>query len=415
LAGCRRGEVESTRAATGSLNRKEFFMSKADKHVVVWVQKFKDRESLMLQWNDPDTGKRKSVSAGTNYKPMAEAKARELEYELNHGLHKDASRMTWENFREAFENEYVAGKRLNTRLGYQATFDLFERLCCLTSIRAISNRTLSGFLAAMRREPTRGRDGIMASTMSTHLQHLRTALRWAVDQELLPKCPKFPKVEMDQKLPRPVPVESFERIYAKAEGDQQMQAYLLCGWLAGLRLSEALCLEWEETEEAAYVDLARNRIILPAKTVKGKKDQWVPLDPVLREALLALPRHGKKVFRFISQRTSLPAGTRLMTGRVINLAKLAGVRLSMHTLRKGFGCRYAGRVPARVLQKLMRHWNIKTTMDYYVNVDEAVEEAVLGPQRNSLRNTTKDTSEAVGKHDSITNGQEGTSDRSQDS
>jgi hypothetical protein len=46
-------------------------MSKADKHIVVWVQKFKDRESLMLQWIDPDTGKCKSVSAGTNYKPMA--------------------------------------------------------------------------------------------------------------------------------------------------------------------------------------------------------------------------------------------------------------------------------------------------------------------------------------------------------
>ncbi len=49
LAGCRRGEVESTRAAAGSLNRKEFFMSNADQRIVVWVQKFKDRESLVLQ------------------------------------------------------------------------------------------------------------------------------------------------------------------------------------------------------------------------------------------------------------------------------------------------------------------------------------------------------------------------------
>jgi hypothetical protein len=66
------------------------------------------------------------------------------------------------------------------------------------------------------------------------------------------------------------------------------------------------------------------------------------------------------------------------------------VRLTMHTLRKGFGCRYAGRVPAQVLQKLMRHRNIKTTMDYYANVDAAVEEAVLGPpadRRNSSRNS----------------------------
>jgi hypothetical protein len=50
----------------------------------------------------------------------------------------------------------------------------------------------------------------------------------------------------------------------------------------------------------------------------------------------------------------------------------------MHSLRKGFGCRYAAKVPAQVLQKLMRHSNIKTTMDYYANVDDAVEQAVLG-------------------------------------
>jgi hypothetical protein len=59
----------------------------------------------------------------------------------------------------------------------------------------------------------------------------------------------------------------------------------------------------------------------------------------------------------------------------------------MRSLRKGFGCRYAGKVPAQVLQRLMRHANIKTTMDYYANVDEAVMAAVLGDKRNSPRNS----------------------------
>ena len=59
----------------------------------------------------------------------------------------------------------------------------------------------------------------------------------------------------------------------------------------------------------------------------------------------------------------------------------------MKALRRGFGCRYAGKVPAQVLQKLMRHVNIKTTMDFYANVDAAVEEAVLGPQRNTSCNS----------------------------
>ena len=34
----------------------------------------------------------------------------------------------------------------------------------------------------------------------------------------------------------------------------------------------------------------------------------------------------------------------------------------------------------------MRHANIKTTLDFYANIDEAVEEAVLGARRNATRN-----------------------------
>jgi hypothetical protein len=36
-----------------------------EKRVTVWVQRFKDRPHLMLQWTDPDTGRRKSKSAET--------------------------------------------------------------------------------------------------------------------------------------------------------------------------------------------------------------------------------------------------------------------------------------------------------------------------------------------------------------
>src|SRR5262249_13249971 len=152
--------------------------------------------------------------------------------------------------------------------------------------------------------------------------------------------------------------ESFERLLAKAGDDLQMRAYLLCGWLAGLRLAEALALEWEEIEEVPYLDLGHGRIILPAKFVKAVKPQWLALDPILRESLLLLPRHGKKVFRF-TDRFDQPVGEQAVSHRVVKLAKQAGVKLTMKTLRKGFGCYYASRVPAQVLQKLMRYADIK--------------------------------------------------------
>ena len=231
---------------------------------------------------------------------------------------------------------------------------------------------------------------MQASTIRVRLQFLHTALHWAEDQGLLPSCPRFPAIKVPKKKPQPVATEAFERMVERAP-DDNMRVFLLAGWLAGLRLSEALELEWEETDEAPYLDFDRQRIVLPAEFVKAAEDQWLPLDSLLAEAIRGLPRNGPKVFRFISERGGGPLSPSALSCRVRRVARLAGVKLTMKTLRRGFGCRYAGRVPAQVLQKLMRHSNITITMAYYANVDEAVMEAVLGPQRNSSRNTTPNT------------------------
>src|SRR5207237_9010831 len=109
--------------------------------------------------------------------------------------------------------------------------------------------------------------------------------------KLLPEGPAFPSVKVPKKNPQPIPAESFERLVAKAP-DAVMRAFLLTGWLAGLRLSEAEALERGEATEAPYLDLPHNRIVLPAEFAKSDEDQWVPLDPALRRTLEALPRQG---------------------------------------------------------------------------------------------------------------------------
>jgi integrase len=366
-----------------------------EKRVTVYVLKPKDRATLQLQWVDPDTGGRKSQSAGTADEKAAEQKRADLEADLNHGRYQETSRMSWERFRELFEDEYVAGKRQNTRENFKAALDLFERLCRPRTLKAITERTLSAFLAGLRKQPGRnGNPTMAASTIKVWMQFLRTALRWAAGQKFIAAAPKFPAVKVPKKRPQPVATESFERLVGRAP-DDETRAYLLCGWLAGLRLSEAFALEWEQTDRAPWVDFGRDRIWLPAEQVKGVEDQWVPLDPALRAALEALPRQGKRVFHFATK-GGRPVTLAAVRNRVIRLAKKAGVRLTMKTLRRGFGCRYAGKVPAQVLQKLMRHSDIKITMDYYANVDDAVMEAVLGPRPNGLPNDRADAAEPAG-------------------
>jgi len=51
----------------------------SEKRIVVWVQRFPDRDNLVLQWHDPDTGKRKSKSAETADEGEAERKRADLD------------------------------------------------------------------------------------------------------------------------------------------------------------------------------------------------------------------------------------------------------------------------------------------------------------------------------------------------
>jgi hypothetical protein len=81
----------------------------------------------------------------------------------------------------------------------------------------------------------------------------------------------------------------------------------------------------------------------------------------------------------------------------MKLARAAGVKLTMRSLRRGFGCKYAGKGSAHFLQKLMRHANIPVTLDYYFSFGRAVEEAVLGKKDvgTSTRGTTGSSNLAV--------------------
>jgi integrase len=65
--------------------------------------------------------------------------------------------------------------------------------------------------------------------------------------------------------------------------------------------------------------------------------------------------------------------SRKFTGR----AGKAGLKISLHDLRRSFGSRYASAVTAPVWKRLMRHADIKTTLAYYTDVADALIDAIL--------------------------------------
>jgi hypothetical protein len=117
-----------------------------DNRIKVWVQRFKDRPTLMLQWLDPDTGRRKSKSAEMQDEGTAETKRADLEYQLNHGQYQQASKLNWANFRQLLQDEYLPGARERTREKYNTVLDVFEQIVNPTKLRGINERTISLFV-----------------------------------------------------------------------------------------------------------------------------------------------------------------------------------------------------------------------------------------------------------------------------
>lgn len=356
--------------------------------ITVRVQRFKDRKNLMLQWYDPVTGKRCSRSSGTADEQVAEQSRADLEYELNHGLYSDPSDLSWPSFRDLFEREYCSGLRRRSAEKFSTVFDVLESEMKLNRLSQIDERFLSKFVVKLRnrkrpqsqakkRKGEPPRVGLKPITIRNYLVNIKTALAWASDQGFIIKPPKFPKVKVPKKKPEPIPAETFERLL-QAERNQLWRVYMCFAWWAGLRLSEAYALVWERSDTLPWIDTDQDRIVLPAEFVKSDQDQWLPLHPQLKEMLRTIPRTHKKMFPFVN-RQGIPLTRVGVTNHVLMVAKRAGVRLSMHKLRKGFGCRVAallGKGNAPILHRLMRHASMQITMDYYANVDDALSDAL---------------------------------------
>jgi integrase len=335
----------------------------SDKRITVYVLKPKDRPFLKLEWVDPETGVRKSRSAKTADPEKAENARGDLEYELNHGLAQEPSKMLWETFRTLYEQEKLAGSRPATlkKAGY--VFDAFERLANPRTLGVVSERTLSRYATRLRE------DGYKPATIQGHLAYLRAALRWAADQKLIPAAPKVVMPKVPKKVVvRKIVAEEFERLLTVAP-DDCWRSFISTAWYTGMRRNEMLDLTWHGDGGTPWVDFGQGRVWIPAEYNKSDADQWLPLHPDLAKVLQARRQARGKLF-------PLSESPREVSRKFSRLARKAGLKITLHDMRRSFGSRYAAVVPAPVLQRLMRHADIKTTLAYYTNVDDVLDEAI---------------------------------------
>jgi integrase len=175
----------------------------------------------------------------------------------------------------------------------------------------------------------------------------------------LPRKSKIRKIDRTQ----------FDRLLGAAPTGQ-WQAFLWTAWFTGMRRNEMLDLTWDGAGGRPWIDFGRKRVWIPAEYNKADADQWLPLHPDLAAVLEDWRRQDGRVF-------ALSESPREVSRKFTRLAKRAGLNITLHDLRRSFGSRYAPHVPAPVLKRLMRHADIKTTLEFYADVDDALDAAIL--------------------------------------
>lgn len=333
------------------------------------------RGVFVLRWRDPETGAWKEQSARTKVKKEADKLAAQLEADLQQGRYVAPSHVTWGDFRLAFESEKLPSLAARSGNSYRSALNHLESLLHPEKLSELDS-------AAMSRLQTRLRDnGLRESSIATHLRHIKAALKWAQDLGMLVKMPKIqrPKRARSERhmRGRPITREEFERMLSAVDvvrpSDAAIWKGLLEGlWLSGLRLGEALELSWD-IDSGISVDLTGKYpcLMIAAESEKGFRDRRLPITPDFAEVLISTPIEQQvgKVFA-VAQHVRLDRVSRVICkiGHKANVVvnKEQNKFASAHDLRRAFGTRWSSRVTPVVLQQLMRHASIETTLSYYV-------------------------------------------------
>jgi len=244
---------------------------------------------------------------------------------------------------------------------------LTEHLGGTPSLKALAALTPADFRAYLAR---RQREGLVNASLARALASLRTFFRYLGDEGLctndalsLVRTPRVP-----QKLPRPLSVDGAQELIEAAGESEDApwigardEALFTLVYGAGLRIGEALALT------AASLQPATGLIVKG----KGNKERFVPLLPIIREAIARYERilpfavgSGEPLFRGAR---GGPLSPRIAQLRMADLRRALGLPESAtpHALRHSFATHLLQEgADLRSIQELLGHASLSTTQRY---------------------------------------------------
>ena len=355
--------------------------SSSSGEILVRVVAPKRGGKFVLKWTN-HAGEQKQLTtryeAKRTFKRLALKQAEELQTQLN--LARQQGEVDWHDFVILYTRDHLSGLALKTRKSWATAESRFRELVKPQELSAITTATLGEFAAKLRAS------GVVETTTDTYLRTISGALRKAEEYQLIERAPKFKRPRRAKGVTkrargRAPTTEEIERMMAaavrlrnKSAGDGDAFSELIHKLsLSGLRITEAISmLSWEwNAPISVMVDGRYVMLKMLAEGHKSHEDCVLPVAPDFGEWLRSVPDHQRrgKVFK-------LGLAVSTVEKQIARFGKAAGVVVSergktatAQDLRRAFGTRWAMRVKPVVLQKLMRHESIETTMQYYVHLE----------------------------------------------
>lgn len=367
--------------------------------IIVRLFKYPDRKNLVMGYDDPISGKRITKSASTPDESAAIGTAAVWQDELRTGRYAASSKITWEAFRERFQQEKLAGMPDSTQKAYQLALDHLGRVLAPDRLSKLTTRAMSAFVAKLRD------GGMKATTIARHLRHIKAALRWGERQGWIAKAPliEMPRIPKGSAMKgRPITGEEFDRLIeavakVRKNDSKTWTRFLTALWLSGLRLGEALILDWEDGPFVLDISGKYPAFRIEAEGQKSNKAELCPATPDFYQWILSeIPEAERvgRVLKVLDDKTGKP----LLLGQVSRVIRKIGEKAGVvvrrekkmvseqneatgkvrvverevpkhctaHDLRRSFCTRWSKRVMPATLQRLARHSHISTTMTYYV-------------------------------------------------
>lgn len=403
------------------------------------------RKYLYLRYIDPVDGKIHEKSSRTTNAKAAERAAGEWQSELaSGGIAGSGGSVKWAVFRTEFTQNYLSHYSDSYARNVEGSLNVIEDVMRPDSLARINEKWLSRLhLLAKKR-------AVSSYTVKKYFQHLQTAMKWAHEQGIIKSVPKFPKQSRQSHRSgkhmkgRPITGEEFDRMLAvvdktlalrtaskglrKARKNYEPTAsqllnakpaaeslrYLLRGlWLSGLRIGEALSLTWDQWADGIRVRVDDDNdvcLMIDSEDQKNRETQIYPVVDDFAEFLLETPVKQRVGFVFNVFQASGVVSRRADTvaGWVSEIGKSANVKVdekdgvekyaSSHDIRRAFGTRWAKIVPPGLLQQLMRHSSITTTMSFYVDI--TAKDTISEVRRHVTKNSPAQAVDAFVKPDS---------------